>query len=98
MKRKLLSMAAVAACAFSGAAQAQISDGIVKIGVMNDMSGLYADITGPGSLLAARMAVEDYIMPPAASSRLKLSVQTTRTNPMWARISPASGLTPTKLT
>ena len=41
MKRKLLSLAAAAACAFGGAAQAQISDGIVKIGVLNDMSGLY---------------------------------------------------------
>ena len=40
MKRKLLSLAAAAACAFGGAAQAQISDGIVKIGVLNDMSGL----------------------------------------------------------
>jgi branched-chain amino acid transport system substrate-binding protein len=61
MKRKLLSLAAVAACAFAGSAQAQISDGIVKIGVLNDMSGLYSDITGPGSVTAARMAVEDYI-------------------------------------
>jgi branched-chain amino acid transport system substrate-binding protein len=33
---------------------------VIKIGVMNDMSGLYADVTGPGSLLAARMAVEDF--------------------------------------
>ncbi|HXX82769.1 MAG TPA: ABC transporter substrate-binding protein [Casimicrobiaceae bacterium] len=38
---------------------AQISDGIVKIGVLSDMSGLYKDIGGPGSVLAARMAVED---------------------------------------
>jgi branched-chain amino acid transport system substrate-binding protein len=72
MKRKLLSIAAAAACAFGGAAQAQISDGIVKIGVMNDMSGLYSDITGPGSLLAARMAVEDYIK--ATGSKLKVEV------------------------
>lgn len=40
-------------------AQAQVSDNVVKIGVMSDMSGLYADIGGPGSTLAARMAVED---------------------------------------
>jgi len=32
----------------------------VRIGVLNDMSGVYADDQGPGSLLAARMAVEDY--------------------------------------
>jgi branched-chain amino acid transport system substrate-binding protein len=72
MKRKLLSMAAAAACAFGGAAQAQISDGIVKIGVLNDMSGLYSDITGPGSLSAARMAVEDYVK--ATGSKLKIEV------------------------
>ena len=57
MKRKLLAAASLAACAFAGSAQAQISDGIVKIGVMNDMSGVYADIGGPGSVTAAKMAV-----------------------------------------
>ena len=72
MKRKLLTIAAAAACAFGGAAQAQISDGTVKIGVLNDMSGLYSDITGPGSLLAARMAVEDYVK--ATGSRLRIEV------------------------
>ncbi|HET7343897.1 MAG TPA: ABC transporter substrate-binding protein, partial [Methylomirabilota bacterium] len=41
-------------------ASAQISDGVVKIGVMSDMSSLYADIGGPGSVVAARMAVEDF--------------------------------------
>jgi len=52
--------AAAATLLSSGAAQAQISDNVIKIGVMNDMSGLYADIGGPGSVLAARMAVEDF--------------------------------------
>ena len=41
------------------AASAQISDGVVRIGVLNDQSGLYADLGGPGSVVAARMAVED---------------------------------------
>jgi branched-chain amino acid transport system substrate-binding protein len=72
MKRKLLSIATAAACAWGGAAQAQISDGVVKIGVLNDMSGLYSDITGPGSVLAARMAVEDYMK--ASGSRLKVEI------------------------
>jgi branched-chain amino acid transport system substrate-binding protein len=44
----------------AGLAQAQISDGVVKIGVMNDQSGTYADLAGPGSVVAARMAVEDF--------------------------------------
>jgi branched-chain amino acid transport system substrate-binding protein len=42
------------------AAQAQISDDVVKIGVMNDMSGLYADLGGQGSVEAARMAIADF--------------------------------------
>ncbi len=61
MKRKLLSTLIAAACAMgAGAAQAQISDGVIKIGIMNDMSGLYADVSGPGAVVAARMAVEDF--------------------------------------
>lgn len=38
----------------------QISDGVVKIGVLLDMSGPYSDQNGPGSEAAARMAVEDF--------------------------------------
>ncbi|WP_200863396.1 ABC transporter substrate-binding protein [Lutibaculum baratangense] len=44
----------------TGAAQAEISDGVIKIGVLNDRSGLYADLSGEGSVVAARMAVEDF--------------------------------------
>jgi branched-chain amino acid transport system substrate-binding protein len=43
-----------------GGVQAQISDDVVKIGVLTDMSSLYADSTGPGSLIAAQMAVADF--------------------------------------
>ena len=61
MKLKLSSLVAALALAFGGgAAQAQISGNVVKIGVMNDMSGVYADIGGPGSVVAAKMAVEDF--------------------------------------
>jgi branched-chain amino acid transport system substrate-binding protein len=38
----------------------KVSDGVVKIGVLTDMTGYYADLAGPGSVLAARMAVEDF--------------------------------------
>jgi len=41
-------------------AQSKISDGVVKIGVMTDMSGPYADNNGAGSVKAARMAIEDF--------------------------------------
>src|SRR6201987_5078315 len=42
-----------------GAAVAQISDDVVGIGVLNDQSNVYADLGGPGSVIAVRMAIED---------------------------------------
>lgn len=41
-------------------ASAQISGDVVRIGVINDMSGLYSDLGGEGSVEAARLAVEDF--------------------------------------
>jgi branched-chain amino acid transport system substrate-binding protein len=41
-------------------AAAQVSDDVVKIGVLTDMSGQYSDLNGPGSLLAAQMAAADF--------------------------------------
>ena len=41
-------------------APAQMTDKVIKIGVLNDQSGLYADMSGQSSVLAARMAVEDF--------------------------------------
>lgn len=49
-----------AALAQAPAGAAKISDGVVKIGLLLDMSSLYADLTGAGSVEAARMAVEDF--------------------------------------
>jgi branched-chain amino acid transport system substrate-binding protein len=61
MKFRMKRLAAAAALALAGtAAQAQISGNVVKIGVLNDQSGLYADLGGQGSVVAARMAVEDF--------------------------------------
>src|SRR6266566_693078 len=56
----LFSIAAVAGALACGTAYAQTADDVTKIGVLNDMSGLYSDITGPGSVVAAKMAVEDF--------------------------------------
>jgi branched-chain amino acid transport system substrate-binding protein len=61
MRCRLVLVSALAAMSLGGSvARAQISDGVVKIGVLNDQSGLYADLGGPGSVVAARMAVEDF--------------------------------------
>ena len=52
--------AALIACAgLALATPALAQDKTVKIGVLNDMSSLYADITGPNSVVAVKMAVED---------------------------------------
>ncbi|MFO7308140.1 MAG: ABC transporter substrate-binding protein [Pseudomonadota bacterium] len=53
--RMLLATALVAL--FAGGAEAQVS---VKLGVLNDRSGVYADLSGEGSVIAARMAAEDF--------------------------------------
>ena len=58
---KLKTAVALAALVgMTGAAQAQLSGGVLKIGVLNDQSGLYADVSGQGSVVAARLAVEDF--------------------------------------
>ncbi len=55
----LAAMAALTA-ARAAADAPRISDGVVKIGVMNDATGPYADAAGQGSFIAATMAVEDF--------------------------------------
>ncbi len=60
MNRKTFIAAAVLGLVAATGAQAQVSDDAVRIGVMADMTGPYAANGGPGSLLAVRMAVEDF--------------------------------------
>ena len=69
--KRLMSLAVLSAALMCGTAQAQMSDGVVKIGVMNDMSGTYADLAGPGSVVAAQMALEDL---GAAAKGLKVEI------------------------
>jgi branched-chain amino acid transport system substrate-binding protein len=60
-KRALSTMMAATALGLAAShAQAEISGGVVKIGVLSDMSGFAADLGGPGSVVAAKMAVEDF--------------------------------------
>ena len=61
MKRSAaIGAALLLACTLTGQAQDKISDGVVKIGMLEDMSSIYADITGVGAVTAAKMAVEDF--------------------------------------
>lgn len=65
-KNKCMALAATLcalACGVAPGALAQapgISDGVVRIGLLLDMAGPYSDIGGAGSVLAARMAAEDF--------------------------------------
>lgn len=59
MKRAISALLLGGAIGLAGAGFAVAQDKTARIGVLNDQSGLYADIAGPGSTLAAQMAVED---------------------------------------
>ena len=63
MKLKSVALASsiTAALAFTGAAQAQISDNIVRVGVLTDLSGAYSDIAGKGAVIATQMAIDDFL-------------------------------------
>ena len=58
----VLGFAAVLALTATASAQIEpfLSGNVVKIGVLTDMSSIYADIGGPGSVEAARMAIADF--------------------------------------
>lgn len=60
MMRIMLRSAALCVAAWVLPAAAQLSDNTVKIGVATDMSSLYADINGPGAVIATQMAIEDF--------------------------------------
>src|SRR5215212_7701975 len=66
-----LTLAVAALATVAAPAAAQISDGVIKIGVLTDQSSLYADLSGQGSVIAARMAVEDF---GAARKGLKVEI------------------------
>ena len=56
---KAFKLAAIVGALLSTSASAEMN-GTLQIGVLNDMSSVYADFQGPGSVLAAQMAVEDF--------------------------------------
>ena len=60
MKVCRFGLALALSCATWGAARAEISDNVVRVGVLNDISGIFQDTNGMGSVEAARMAAEDF--------------------------------------
>ena len=69
LARRTAAFIAVAGLGLAAPALAQ--EKTVKIGVLNDMSGTYADLSGRGSVIAARMAVEDF---GAAANGMKVEI------------------------
>jgi len=69
--KQLIGATALAVVLGCGAASAQSKDDVIKIGVLNDMSGLYSDLSGQGAVVAAKMAVEDF---GAAAKGMKVEI------------------------
>ncbi len=60
MKLKTIALAVTTALGFAAPASAQISGDVVKVGLLTDMSGVYADVDGPGGAEAVKMAIADF--------------------------------------
>jgi branched-chain amino acid transport system substrate-binding protein len=60
MNFKTLTLIGALAAAFAPA-QAQVSDNVVRIGVLTDLSGTYSDLSGSGAVLATQMAIDDFV-------------------------------------
>ena len=60
MSRGVVGVIAAALAAWTAPAWAQLSNDSVKVGVATDLSSLYADINGPGAVLAVEMAIADF--------------------------------------
>jgi branched-chain amino acid transport system substrate-binding protein len=70
---KPLALAAGLALAGLGtAAQAQVSDGVVRIGVLTDLSGVYSDVSGKGTVVATQMAIDDFLAKEKPSFKVEL--------------------------
>lgn len=66
---KATCLAALAGLSLAAApARAEISDGVIRVGVLNDTSGVFQDTNGVGSLIAARLAAEDFAASPAGGN------------------------------
>jgi branched-chain amino acid transport system substrate-binding protein len=72
MKLKQISQAVSLSLLLAAGAQAQVSDGVVKIGVLTDLSGTYSDLAGPGAVIATKMAIEDFTTAEKPSFKIEL--------------------------
>ena len=71
MKLKKLALAAATTAALASA-HAQISDNVVRIGVLTDLSGVYSDVSGKGTVVATQMAIDDFIARDRPAFRIEM--------------------------
>ena len=86
-----LAATAIAACSMLAGEPASAQG--VKIGILNDQSGVYADFGGKGSVEAAKMAIEDF-GGSVLGEKIELIMLITRTSPISLPPSRAAGTTP----
>ena len=68
----LVAALSAAFATFAPAAQAQVSDGVVRIGVLTDLSGVYSDVAGKGTVLATQMAIDDFMAKEKPSFKIEM--------------------------
>ena len=71
MKLKKFALAAATTAALASA-HAQISDNVVRIGVLTDLSGVYSDVSGKGTVVATQMAIDDFIARDRPAFRIEM--------------------------
>jgi len=69
-----LTVCVASAFAAQPAAAQKLTDDVVRIGVLTDMSGVYSDFAGQGAITAAKMALEDYLARPGAKLAKKVEI------------------------
>lgn len=72
MKPTKIAQAIGLTLALATGAHAQVSGGVVKIGVLTDMSGTYSDLTGAGAVLATQMAIDDFMAKEKPSFKIEM--------------------------
>ncbi len=71
MNFKTLTLSAALAAAFAPAS-AQVSDNVVRIGVLTDMAASYSDLSGSGAVLATQMAIDDFVAKEKPSFKIEM--------------------------
>src|SRR5262249_9036746 len=83
-------LAFVSAMSVNNMVHAQYTGEVIKIGVLSDMSSVYSDLTGVGSVAAAKLAVQDFD-PASHGIKVEIAAPITKTNQTSGRTSRDNG-------